>query len=400
MHVANYWATSSVLFSQSWYYSLALLPWDTWTKWSCGAQTSSYCRNWSYSIGSSNLTSPFWVHAFATTIYLINHLPTPLLKFASPYSLFYATKPPHAQFRIFSSLCYPCLRPFGRHKLEFKSCKAIFLGYSMPHKGYLCYDLHFSKVIISRHVIFDESKFPSPKNIPGHPSSSRPFTFRSPHRTLPPLLSSKLTHHHHTPSHLALHHPPPPASSSHPSPSTLPRAIPQPAAPTRLPLLSPQPIAPLNPLFSTSSLPSPPSPSDHPNFSSLPISDSSLSPHPTDTSSSPSLPTSSALSPPLLIVHSDPSQPSLVSSPSLPHSCSLRTHPMITRSMDGTRKPKSFFSQKYPLPYCLLTTSQSHPPEPTSFTQVNKDLNWRQAMLEEFNSLIKNQTWSLVPPNL
>lgn len=76
----------------------------------------------------------------------------------------------------------------------------------------------------------------------------------------------------------------------------------------------------------------------------------------------------------------------------LRHSCSLRTHPMITRSMDGTRKPKSFFSQKYPLPYCLLTISQSHPPEPTSFTQANKDLHWTQAMHEEFNSLIKNQT--------
>ncbi|GJX01308.1 retrovirus-related pol polyprotein from transposon TNT 1-94 [Tanacetum coccineum] len=35
--------------------------------------------------------------------------------------------------------------------------------------------------------------------------------------------------------------------------------------------------------------------------------------------------------------------------------------------------------------------------EPTSFTVVNKSPKWRQAMKEEYDALIQNRTWSLVP---
>ena len=35
----------------------------------------------------------------------------------------------------------------------------VFLGYSAHHKGYCCLDLSTNRVIISRHVIFDETTF-------------------------------------------------------------------------------------------------------------------------------------------------------------------------------------------------------------------------------------------------
>lgn len=73
------------------------------------------------------------------------------------------------------------------------------------------------------------------------------------------------------------------------------------------------------------------------------------------------------------------------------------SHPMVTRSKDGTRKPKSWTdgSIRYPLPHALsvsLTTD-----EPTCFTQATRKPEWRAAMTEEINALLKNKTWVLVP---
>ena len=63
---------------------------------------------------------------------------------------------------------------------------------------------------------------------------------------------------------------------------------------------------------------------------------------------------------------------------------------MITRSKNGISKPKALISTKHPLPPQDI--------EPTCFTTANKDPKWRNAMVEEINALLKNKTWSLVPP--
>ncbi|XP_043725851.1 uncharacterized mitochondrial protein AtMg00820-like [Telopea speciosissima] len=67
-----------------------------------------------------------------------------------------------------------------------------------------------------------------------------------------------------------------------------------------------------------------------------------------------------------------------------------RTHPMQLRS-----NPRP--STRYPLPSAHLIEGPIEV-EPTCFTEADKHDKWRTAMETEFNALLKNGTWSLVPP--
>ncbi|KAK4386396.1 Retrovirus-related Pol polyprotein from transposon RE2 [Sesamum angolense] len=58
--------------------------------------------------------------------------------------------------RVFGSICYVHIPTEKRHKLEEKTEKGIFLGYSTQSKGYRIYNLKTKKLIISRDVEFDE----------------------------------------------------------------------------------------------------------------------------------------------------------------------------------------------------------------------------------------------------
>ncbi|GKF08207.1 ribonuclease H-like domain-containing protein, partial [Tanacetum coccineum] len=60
---------------------------------------------------------------------------------------------------------------------------------------------------------------------------------------------------------------------------------------------------------------------------------------------------------------------------------------MITRSQSGIVKPIDRLS--------LHTSSISHIPKNPS--HALKDPNWRNAMYDEYNALVKNGTWLLVP---
>ncbi|GJZ67908.1 ribonuclease H-like domain-containing protein [Tanacetum coccineum] len=55
----------------------------------------------------------------------------------------------------------PLLSLFGSpHKLASRATSCIFLGYPVYHKGYRCLDLSSNKIILSKHVTFDEEQFP------------------------------------------------------------------------------------------------------------------------------------------------------------------------------------------------------------------------------------------------
>lgn len=101
----------------------------------------------------------FWPDVFATTVFLINRLPSKILKFKSPLETLFNTKPDYQNLRIFGCLCFPYLRPYSNHKLNFRSSPCTFLGYTTNQKGYKCLDSN-GKIFISRHVVFNEKVFP------------------------------------------------------------------------------------------------------------------------------------------------------------------------------------------------------------------------------------------------
>ena len=131
-------------------------------------------------------TSPhFWVDAFSTAAYIINHLPTPLLGGKSPFELLYGSPPNYENFHPFGCRVYPCLRDYMPTKFSPHSIPCIFMGYSSSYKGFRCLDLTTFRLYITRHTQFDDNYFPSLDT-----SQARPISFLQFSNFLEPSLPS------------------------------------------------------------------------------------------------------------------------------------------------------------------------------------------------------------------
>jgi hypothetical protein len=110
-------------------------------------------------LAQSHLPPKFWVEACLTAVYLINRMPSHTLQNLTLYTNLFKAEPSYSELRVFGCACYPLLRPYNKHKLEFRSKQFIFLGYSSNHKSYRCMDPNTSRIYLSRNVVFDEKIF-------------------------------------------------------------------------------------------------------------------------------------------------------------------------------------------------------------------------------------------------
>jgi hypothetical protein len=108
----------------------------------------------------ASLPPRFWAESLHTATYLLNRLPSTASPAATPHHALFGTPPRYDHLRVFGCACYPNTSATASHKLAPRSTRCVFLGYSPDHKGYRCLDLTSHRVLISRHVVFDESDFP------------------------------------------------------------------------------------------------------------------------------------------------------------------------------------------------------------------------------------------------
>ncbi|GKB35161.1 putative RNA-directed DNA polymerase [Tanacetum coccineum] len=158
----------------------------------------------------------------------------------SPFEHIFKRSPDYSFLRVFGCLWFPHLRPYNRHKMDFRSTPCVFLGYSPSHHGYRCLDISTERLYIARHVRFNEAQFPfeipkttspstsktspyysseSPYIIPttDHPSPSSPYS---------PILSPSSVSHLSPTSQTS-----PESSNGQPSPVST-TSIPTPPPPT------------------------------------------------------------------------------------------------------------------------------------------------------------------------
>jgi histone deacetylase 1/2 len=94
---------------------------------------------------------------------------------STPYFALHGTHPSYHDLRAFGCTCYPNLTATAPHKLAPRTTLCVFIGYSPDHKGYMCLDLTTNRVIISRHVVFDETTFPFSLQRPSPPPPELDF---------------------------------------------------------------------------------------------------------------------------------------------------------------------------------------------------------------------------------
>ncbi|GJR86581.1 ribonuclease H-like domain-containing protein [Tanacetum coccineum] len=108
----------------------------------------------------AHLPPNYWTEALNMAVYLLNILPSRAINNEIPFTRLFGAQPDYSVLRVFGCLCYPHIDT--NHKLGPRATPSIFLGHAANHFGYRCLDLNTNKIIISRHVTFDETVFPFP----------------------------------------------------------------------------------------------------------------------------------------------------------------------------------------------------------------------------------------------
>jgi hypothetical protein len=344
----------------------------------------------------------YWDEAFLAATFLINHIPSKTINFETSLERLYHTKPDYG------CACWPNLCPYNAHKLSLRSKECAFLGYRNKNKGFKCLDISSGRIYISQDVIFDENIFPFSRLHSNAGARLRsaillPFSLRNPEDESvgDPVFNAENTNHfdEETGEKGAILD-----AGEQSSVCTAPGVDPpfllrrstlgsvSPAAPVRGSTLVPDAIAPPQPEAATM-LSEPGGQASPAAVAGLHAPTTSAPGSATAGSSTPAAPRSSTRAAPTS-ESTTPSAAALSSSPRIaaaPTDATPTAQPR-TRLQDGICKSKVYTDGH--VRYGFFSSIS----EPRNVEEAMHSKVWREAMDAEFNALMKNKTWHLVPP--
>lgn len=114
-------------------------------------------------IFTSGIPKFLWGEALLTSTYLISRMPSHVLGFKTPFSMFKTYFPASRlttdlSLRVFGCSGFVHVHDHHRSKLDPRAKKCVFVGYAPSQKGYKYYDLTTRKVIVTMNVSFFESQ--------------------------------------------------------------------------------------------------------------------------------------------------------------------------------------------------------------------------------------------------
>ena len=130
---------------------------------------------------SSNCHLPtyLWFEAVSHAQYLINCSPTRANHGTTPEAKYTSKTPDISNLKIFGCIAYVHVPKERRKKLDSKAIQCLFMGFDNETKAYRLYDQIRHKIIISRDVIFDETKVDFHHLNPGQPAENTVFSLSS-----------------------------------------------------------------------------------------------------------------------------------------------------------------------------------------------------------------------------
>ena len=108
-------------------------------------------------MNATNIPHTFWSEAIANAAYVRNRSPTSALQNMTPFEAWWGHKPSVKHLRTFGCIAYAHIAKGKRRKMDSKTDKCVFLGYSTCSKAYRIYNVARKMTLVRRNVIVNET---------------------------------------------------------------------------------------------------------------------------------------------------------------------------------------------------------------------------------------------------